>query len=317
LTVPKPDRRSHQIYGRTLVTNLPIPELRLAPCLDVRFSVTVAEGRLSGPAKWADVAVRADGREWIAVAEEDDVVWLRCRGSVLFSNRALGPELVEIVVSAPEDFPADTIRHMLLDDVIPALIARSGAVVLHGAAAVLHGGAVVVLGESGMGKSTLATVFALAGDPVLSDDCLVIDKVDDWFVVQPSYPSLRLWEQSAHFLLGPAAESQPFAHDSAKRRYDKGLAFAPSAMPLRGILRIDSGHDNRGGIEIHEVHGHAAGDAVVRGVKYALHGAGRSRALEHLLDLAGSVPVGRLTVPGDFEQLAAVREAVFAWSAQL
>jgi energy-coupling factor transporter ATP-binding protein EcfA2 len=47
-----------------------------------------------------------------------------------------------------------------------------GDLVLHASAAIAGTGAIAFVGDSGMGKSTLATLLALAGAPLLTDDVL-------------------------------------------------------------------------------------------------------------------------------------------------
>src|SRR5215467_1918075 len=67
-----------------------------------------------------------------------------------------------------------TIRHLLLDQVLPVLASRGEINGLHASAVVVDGGAVVFAGETGKGKSTLAALFAAAGYPVVTDDCLLL-----------------------------------------------------------------------------------------------------------------------------------------------
>ncbi len=106
--------------------------------------------------------------------------------------------------------PAEAVRHLYLDHVLPRLLAGAGKTVLHASAVEIDGVAIVFAGESGSGKSTLAASFCSAGARLLSDDAVLLDRN---FRVIPSYPVHRLWPSSAS-VLTPAADSR----SSSKRR---------------------------------------------------------------------------------------------------
>ena len=65
----------------------------------------------------------------------------------------------------------------------------------------------VILGDSGMGKSTLASAFACSGADVLSDDGVLLDFTPPRVRAVPGYPGLRLWPDSlgALFAIASAA----------------------------------------------------------------------------------------------------------------
>ena len=82
--------------------------------------------------------------------------------------------------------------HLVLDMALPLALSRSGEIVLHGAAIEVGGRAVAVLGESGAGKSTVASAWAAAGGRFLADDWFVLEGTAPGFGVRPSHPSLRV-----------------------------------------------------------------------------------------------------------------------------
>ena len=55
------------------------------------------------------------------------------------------------------------------------LLTLRGATVLHASAVAIDGGALAFIGNSGRGKSTMATVMCLAGADLVTDDVLTID----------------------------------------------------------------------------------------------------------------------------------------------
>src|SRR5262245_35532677 len=76
--------------------------------------------------------------------------------------------------------PLSTVEHLVVDQVLPRVLAQRGRLVLHAGCVVTARGAVAFLGDSGAGKSTLCASFARAGDGlVLGDDGIVVRECVD------------------------------------------------------------------------------------------------------------------------------------------
>lgn len=131
-----------------------------------------------------------------------------------------------------------TMDHLFLNVVHPLAMSQQGRLVLHGSAVEIKGAAVAFLGESGMGKSTLATSFAVAGHPFLTDDGLLIDWHQGRCMAHPSHPSVRLWDDSENALVPEnAALRAPVLDFTAKARLLAGpdIAFCEQPQPLQLI----------------------------------------------------------------------------------
>jgi hypothetical protein len=169
-----------------------------------------------------------------------------------------------------------------------------------------------------MGKSTLAATLAQAGLPLLADDCSVIDIHPNDFVVQPSYPSVRMWGTSSYHLFGPDADGEPFAHYTDKLRYSRGLEFAEQAARVRAIVSIQHpavAHPNRFALELQR--GHAACGTVLSGAKSLPIDQRKPEAIHALVDLAMGVPVARMRLPDDLTFLPTARDRLVDWMAAL
>jgi len=103
---------------------------------------------------------------------------------------------------------------------------------------VLGGQAVALFGLGGAGKSTTAAAFALDGEPVLSDDVVVLSDQGDHFLVQPGYPRVNLWPDSVEALFG-SGDALPKITPTWNKRYlalDKpGHRFHSTPLPLGAI----------------------------------------------------------------------------------
>lgn len=117
----------------------------------------------------------------------------------------------------------DTLRHLLLDQVIPRVWAGRGHLIVHASAVQLSDGrAVAFIGESGWGKSTLAGALAERGHRLLSDDSICLRAGENGVQVIPSYSGLRLNEDSMERLNMADCEWDSVSHYSDKRRFEFG-----------------------------------------------------------------------------------------------
>lgn len=113
-----------------------------------------------------------------------------------------------------------TLSHLLLDQVLPRLLAHEGALVLHAAAVDTGAGVVLLVGGSGSGKSTLAAALSRSGAAVLSDDAVLLCEEGASLVAVPTYPGLRLHADSLESVGGGGGPTRPMARYSAKLRVD-------------------------------------------------------------------------------------------------
>ena len=84
----------------------------------------------------------------------------------------------------------------LLGPIIGFMLRLRGITCLHASGVVVDGEALALTGPSGMGKSTLAASFAAAGYPVLTDDILPLNTVNNVICALSGYSRLRLFPNS-------------------------------------------------------------------------------------------------------------------------
>lgn len=137
----------------------------------------------------------------------------------------------------------EVLRHLLLDQVLPRVIAHHGRLVLHAGVFEINGAAIALAGESGHGKSTLVASLSEAGHPALSDDALIVTPEPGGCTCLPLYPTLRLWPDSVAGLALDTNGDQPTGGIPSKRRLPvpKGMAAAPINLPALFILEEEPG----------------------------------------------------------------------------
>ena len=134
-----------------------------------------------------------DGTPWTEFYRENGGYLLRFPDLADFRVSADGLEVTGFPVPGVSE---STSQHLYLNQVLPLVLSKLGKLVFHASAVEVPGGAVAFAAESGRGKSTLAASFAVNGFRFLTDDGLVLEPVADGYQVQPSHPSIRLWEDS-------------------------------------------------------------------------------------------------------------------------
>ena len=107
------------------------------------------------------------------------------------------------VRGTPDDgTPLSVVETLYRNAIEPIVGNHFGGLNLHGSAVLGPGGAIAFLGHSRSGKTTLAGAFATAGYPFLTEDVLALEVDTAGYRVQPHRPVLRLFADSAEFLLG-------------------------------------------------------------------------------------------------------------------
>lgn len=152
----------------------------------------------------------------------------------------LGEGRIDVI--APAALAQNTLEHLLLDQALPRLLAGRGHLVAHASIVQLSQGAVAFIGRSGWGKSTLAALLHRRGFPALCDDCALFERRGDTVYAIPSYPGLRLFEDSIEQSMGTETLSSPVSDYSDKQRIIEidHDAMLEGPRPLAAICVLDA-----------------------------------------------------------------------------
>lgn len=252
------------------------------------------------------------GEAFLSVADEADRLLLRFP-AVLDVEYRISEGKVDL-------FPAEevldaTIRHLLLDHVLPRLVSHQGRLVLHAAGVADAEGAILLVGPTGAGKSTLAASFLEDELGLLTDDCVLLQPSEDGFWALAAYSGLRLWPDS-YAGLDPeepsGSESQP---ENWKRRVDID-SVASGPLRVRALFILDPPRQPPGGgtISVQPIEGaEALMELLQHG--FMLDPGDRDTIERQFLatgDLVEALPMFRLSYPRVFTRLRQVRETMTA-----
>lgn len=149
------------------------------------------------------------------------------------------PTTAQVRVYSSTD--AATLTHLLLDQVLPRLLAWSGEIVIHAGAIATKDFAIAFLGESGHGKSSMTAGFIQSSAQLLSDDAVTLRQAPDGIYAAGLYPSLRLWPRALDGLTVTALKTSDMAHYSTKRRVRIDEAAAIDPPKLDAIFQLKMG----------------------------------------------------------------------------
>ena len=250
-----------------------------------------------------------DGTPWTRFYRTEDGYLLRFPGLADFTVSADGLDVAAYPVFGVSK---ETVDHLYLNQVLPLALSRQYKLVLHASAVDIGDFAVAFLGVSGRGKSTLAASFSTSGCRFLTDDGLQLEKGERGYLVQPSHPSIRLWDDSSQALIPQTAQTAPPVDYTPKSRFlaDDEVAYCDAARPLRCIYFLGEGDTDT--VSIEPVSGR---DAMIELVRHSflLDIEAREMLMHHfgqLTELARIPMFFRLDYPRHYEMLPQVRDAV-------
>jgi hypothetical protein len=293
----------------------PLPELGRcdsAPA-SLRFECrATGQPRRTGP--WSHRWVLPGRARWLSIARSDEGHVLRFERLADFMVSADGRA---IRCEAARTTSPETIRHLLLDQVLPAIASGEGRFGVHASAVAIEGAAVAFLGRAGRGKSTLAAVFGLRGAPVVTDDCLILDLSRTGVVAVPTYPSLRLARETIDRLGARVRRPAEVAQYSSKLRLGTdnvaGVRFRRRPLPLGRLYLLERGR----GSASPRIEPLTRRQSYIELMKFRFRLDPRDpialgRECDQLVRIAHAVPLARLQMPSDFAALPDVLGAILA-----
>ena len=175
---------------------------------------------------WNVVATAAEARGWAPAGGA-----FRVRGGN------------EIVIDPMPGADPRALRLAIVGPLLGVILAQRGRFVLHASSVVIDGAAAAFAGPSGRGKSTLVAALTRAGHPLIADDMTVIDPSGETPLVQPGFPRVKLWPDSAT-ALAHDVDALPMLHpDRTKRSLEVAASFHPAPVPLARCYLLEDGDE--------------------------------------------------------------------------
>lgn len=205
-------------------------------------------------------------------------------------------------------WPTDTLTledtaTYLLGPVMGFVLLLRGFISLHACAVAVDDQAIAIVGPAGSGKSTTAAAFAERSYAILAEDVVTLQDRGAEFLVQPGYPSIRLWPSSVEALYGTAATLPRLTPtwdkcylDLTQEKYD----FQQQPLPLAAIYLLGERQDDHAP-SINELASTKRLMSLVANTyaTYLMDKTMRAREFEILGRVLKSVPIKRVTPHSD------------------
>ena len=310
----------YSICDLVLTSNIALPELTPATAVNTecRFELLPADLLWAEGVEWFHQwTIEADGitedgarREepWLQLGRSSDAYVLRFPSCAEF---IIAKDTNSIRCRPLAHTTEMTVRHLLLDQVVPLILSRRERLVLHASAVLTGHGAIAFAGKSGKGKSTLATSFALEGFPLVSDDYLVLRPGHGGWMAMPSYPGVRLWPSTIQAMMPQDLPTREVASYTVKRRVADATLLPPTREPVL-LRRLYVLTDEAGSTSIDKV---PLGRSMISLLEFAYNLDITDRAFlrqqfEMVNQVAREVLVYAIHFPRKYSTLPAVREAI-------
>jgi len=305
----------YTIFGGALRSQVELPELVSATAHSPRWELTV----LDQPHRTDDAVVMGSEEVEpgirVTLSRHERGVRLVFDDTGTFDISSDGSR---IEWARPAEPDMASVRKDILGRVLAVCLHQQGVVALHGSAVQLSGVALAFLAPKFHGKSTTAAALVDSGARLLADDLVAVSLVDPPAVL-PSVPFIQLWKDAAA-RVAPGSVAVPGDEDGPKlqRRWDGPAQNADIAAPLAAVYLLapvpPGAPTGTRRLRLSGVEGALAllGQAKV-GTLLGVER--RADLLQATSDLADRVPVYRLEVPRDFEQLPDLTAALWKWHA--
>jgi hypothetical protein len=172
-------------------------------------------------------------------------IWKLASGEYFHARYADGTEFLihQLGSQIWGTWPSDTLTledtaTYLLGPIMGFAMLLRGSISLHASAIIVDNRAIALVGAAGTGKSTTAAAFADLGYAILAEDVVSLNDRGTSFLVEPSYPCIRLWPSSVKALYGPDASLPKLTPTWDKCYLDlnqKQYEFGKEPIPLSAI----------------------------------------------------------------------------------
>ncbi|WP_234393607.1 hypothetical protein, partial [Francisella hispaniensis] len=176
----------YNIYGININSQLNIPFLNIVKSFDSKQPTLVIEV--------------VDNLSFIIKNQINNGLGIDSEGDIILDIPSIGCYKItddKITIKYHKDIDSQTIVNFLVSAAIPYFLAKQGKIILRGCSFTSDNEtANLLLGNSGVGKSTVLAALAKKNYKILADQFCVLSLIDDKVYVESAFAYIKLWLQA-------------------------------------------------------------------------------------------------------------------------
>ena len=317
------ERRRFTYFNHIIESDIALPELTeltgavtksVVP--DVSLQVSADQSEFFRDREWLHHWPSPDQDVALSFARGNDTLFIHFPVLARFTIRKNG-QLVTCYTGS--SLAPATIRHLLLDQVLPRLFAHYYSyIVYHASFLSVNGKGICFLADSGWGKSTIAAGMGAAGNTILNDDCIGISMKDQVPFGTAPYYGIRLLPDSIEHLGESLRNSEEAVaeYTSKKRiRLEQLHSDGENNLPLKAFFLLSSPEEVRecSEAEVRPVGGLHAMKALLKNT-FCLDVHDQQWQKDHFKQVsalvASGLPIYSLRYPRDYKTLPEVVKVI-------
>jgi len=205
--------------------------------LNPTFKIQNSKFSIDGYHRWVHHWKLPDGEITLSLARSSSGYLLRFPDQTDF---LISEDGLNIQCHPAEEATKETIDHYYWDQILPRILSHQGNIIIHSGAVAIDNQAIAFLGETGYGKSTLATAFHQHGTPMLADDCIQLNLENDQVMATPLGTGTRLWPDTIKSLFKTTPAQSQMAYYSTKKRLTLSSKIINTPLPLKVIFILEA-----------------------------------------------------------------------------
>lgn len=221
------NKNYYKAFGLSLFSEIPLPELPKMNKPEDKVDVVIEIADLSK--LWAEYVPERTNfvlTENLLLFESENAKFCIQQGK-------------RIIISPLKGMDKEELRILILGICMGVLLVQRKLMPLHGSAIGINGKAYGFIGESGVGKSTIASAFLSRGFQLMSDDLTVLSfSPENTLTVTPGYPQQKLWQETLkQFGMVPDRYRSVYQREN-KYVIPVSAQYSPKPLPLAGIFEL-------------------------------------------------------------------------------
>ncbi|MEH6943979.1 HPr kinase/phosphorylase [Bacillus sp. JJ722] len=235
-------KTGYRAFGLNIYSDIPLPE---AFRIDTFKEIVDLEIEIKDLSKLWEKQVLLPNQ---AYSVKDHMVMFQVPGTAIFKIK----DGNRIIVSPISNSVEDEIRLYLLGTCMGIILLQRKILPLHGSAVDINGKAYAFIGDSGVGKSTLAAAFLQEGFQLVSDDVIPVRLSNDNIpIIIPSYPQQKLWQESLTAFGIDSKQYRPLFEREKKFAIPVTSSFSNEPLPIVALFELVK--TEQGEITLHKV----------------------------------------------------------------